>query len=166
MNLAQRIYEGFLKIVFSALSLIWVLATIIITAVLGICLGIIYPFDKRLFIVLVLMSVSTIASLGLYPLGFLFALFRWRGFRSYLLDVAITRDISGNVYCGGLLNATLLKEQKDYARFGNWFETISDNLGENKVINNLSGMGKALDKFLNLLDPNHSIKSIREDIKL
>jgi len=165
MSLAQRIWEGLLKLVFSALALAWFLVTVVLTVVVGLVLSVVYLFDKRLYVMFILMTVSTIASLGLYPIGFLHALLLWRGFRKYLFNVAITRDISGNVYCGPLLNATLIK--KDYSHnFGNWFETISDNLGENKQMGNLSGMGKALDAFLDKLDPNHSIKSIREDIKL
>lgn len=165
MNRIQSFYEDVLKIIFSALSLLWVIVTVLITLVLGIVFGIVYLFDKQLYAVLILMFVSRIASFGLYPIGFAHSLLIWRGFRRYLLNVAVTRDVSGNVYCGSLFNAVLIKGYSKH-KFGNWFETISDNLGENKVEGTLNPLGKGLDYVLNLVDPNHSIKSIREDIKL
>jgi 8-oxo-dGTP diphosphatase len=46
--------------------------------------------------------------------------------------------------------------------FGNPDETISSAIGRAKLSNKLTFVGKALDFFLNLIDKNHSIKSIED----
>ena len=70
----------------------------------------------------------------------------------------ISIDQLGNVVCGKLFDLTLVK--KHY--FGDEDETISSAMGRAKLEGNLTILGKSLDWFLNLLDPNHSIKSIEK----
>lgn len=79
----------------------------------------------------------------------------------YLLEVAQSIDQFGNVVCADLFDVTLIKKISDH-KFGNPDETISSVLGKNKRSKTLSRVGKVLDWILNLIDKNHSIKSIEE----
>ena len=74
---------------------------------------------------------------------------------------AISIDQLGNVVCKELFNDALILHKG--TQFGNPDETISSVLGKNKKAGTLNFLGKALDWVLNILDPNHSIKSIEED---
>ena len=76
---------------------------------------------------------------------------------------AISIDQLGNVICKELFNDALIVHKG--IQFGNPDETISSVLGKNKKTGTLNFLGKALDWVLNILDPNHSIKSIEHDEK-
>ncbi|MGB5555962.1 MAG: NUDIX domain-containing protein, partial [Flavobacteriaceae bacterium] len=82
----------------------------------------------------------------------------FRGLGEYLLKIATSIDQLGNVIMQHLLN--LLWTQKGRYLFGNRDETISSALGRNKQLNLLSGFGKAIDKFLDFIDPDHTLNSI------
>ena len=71
---------------------------------------------------------------------------------------AISIDQLGNVVCKELFNDALILHKG--ISFGNPDETISSVLGKNKKAGTLNILGKTLDWVLNILDPNHSIKSI------
>ncbi len=76
----------------------------------------------------------------------------------YLRTVAVSIDQLGNVVCKDLFDLTLIK--KEGYLFGNPDETISGVLGKNQLKNTLSGVGKILNKILNSIEEDHSIKSI------
>lgn len=80
----------------------------------------------------------------------------------YNRDLALSNDRYGNVLCQYLFNRILITK-KGY-KFGNGKETISSCIGKNKKINTLTFLGKFLDKILDLLDNNHSIESIDNNI--
>lgn len=80
---------------------------------------------------------------------------------SWFYAWAISIDQLGNVVCKELFNDALIVHNG--IPFGNPDETISSVLGKNKVAGSLNLLGKGLDWILNILDPNHSIKSIEED---
>jgi ADP-ribose pyrophosphatase YjhB (NUDIX family) len=111
-----------------------------------------------LFLISVLLLVIT-GPLGLIY-GLLYTLFRRgiTGVGEYLLKIAISVDQLGNVIMQHLLNALWIK--KGGYPFGNRDETISSALGRNKKLGTLTGFGKAIDGFLDLIDPNHSLNSI------
>ena len=76
-----------------------------------------------------------------------------------LFKYAFGVDQMGNSVCYLLFNDLFLVDKSIYP-FGSSDETISSVLGRNKLQNNLSTIGKGLDKLLDTIDKNHSIKSI------
>ena len=105
------------------------------------------------------------------PLGFVYAFFRQLFFSKlkslsiYFVEVAIALDITGNVTMQFLLNDLLLINNKDSYYFGNSKETISSVIGKNSITGTLSFLGRALNRFLNFIDTNHSLNSIIYDVK-
>lgn len=67
------------------------------------------------------------------------------------------------------MNACLLFILNDFMRFpnginyGNIDETISGVTGKNQLSNSLTWFGKLINKFLSLLEKDHSIKAIEKD---
>lgn len=122
--------------------------------------------DKKIHpligVLLFLISLVLLVITG--PLGFLYGLFHnlfkrgLSGVGEYLLKIAISVDQLGNVLMQHLLN--LLWIRKGGYPFGNRDETISSALGRNKKLGMLTGFGKFIDGFLDLIDPNHSLNSI------
>lgn len=80
----------------------------------------------------------------------------------YNEDLAVAIDQYGNGLARYLFNQALVKSVGDVLphKFGNIDETISSCIGKNKVKGTLTLLGKFLDKVLDLLEPEHSIKSI------
>lgn len=122
--------------------------------------------DRRAnpFIGLLLFLVSMVLLLITGPLGFIYGLFYslfkkgFRGAGEYLLKIAVSIDQLGNVLMQHLLNALWIKKQ-GYP-FGNRDETISSALGRNRQLGTLTFFGRAIDGFLDSIDPNHSLNSI------
>lgn len=78
----------------------------------------------------------------------------------YWLYLAVNIDRFGNYQFRSLFNAILIAENG--YRFGDFRETISSVLGKNKQQNTLSKLGRVLDRILDIIDKNHTIKSITE----
>ena len=76
----------------------------------------------------------------------------------YNEDLAIAKDQYGNAIGKYFFNWLLIK--KDGYKFGNVDETISSCVGKNKVKGTLTIFGKGLDFILDMLETDHSIKSI------
>ncbi|GGD55860.1 NUDIX hydrolase [Muriicola marianensis] len=122
--------------------------------------------DKKMhpLIGVLLFLISLILLVITGPLGFLYGLFHslfkrgLTGVGEYLLKIAISVDQLGNVLMQHLLN--LLWIRKGGYPFGNRDETISSALGRNKKLGMLTGFGKFIDGFLDMIDPNHSLNSI------
>lgn len=113
------------------------------------------------FLLYIIASLSTwVLQPFMYLFGVVFSLIN-KEFNSYNMDLAIAKDKYGNVLCQYIFNLLFIK--KEGYKFGNHNETISSALGKNKVKNTLSILGKVLDFLLNLLDNNHSIKSIKNN---
>jgi len=81
--------------------------------------------------------------------------------KSYFFRLAISLDQFGNVVMTGFFNLVMISKESKF-KFGNPDETISSVLGKNKLNNSLIWFGKLLDKILNKLEENHSIKSIEK----
>lgn len=113
-------------------------------------------------LLLLLISIILLCTTGI--LGFVFGLFQQlftkglKGIGEYALKIAISIDQLGNVLMQHLFNLIWIK--KGGYKFGNRDETISSALGKNKQLNMLTGFGKAIDKTLDAIDPNHSLNSI------
>ncbi|WP_282054477.1 hypothetical protein [Maribacter luteus] len=122
--------------------------------------------DKKVspLIGLLLFCISIILMLVTGPLGFIYGIFHslftqgFSGIGEFLLKIAISIDQLGNVMMQHLLNQLWIK--KAGYRFGNRDETISSVLGKNKQSDTLTGFGKAIDKILDIIDPDHSLNSI------
>lgn len=80
--------------------------------------------------------------------------------KGYFRSTAVNLDKFGNREFRTLWNKTLRTEQG--YEFGNINETISSALGKNQRDGTLTKTGKKLVWILNLIDKNHSIKSIVE----
>ena len=108
---------------------------------------------------------------------------------NFLLGLAFTIDILGNVCCGDLFNMIMLRKGQDVYLFGRGGETISSALGKNlkgvyvwryKFINirifsfhrtiqltykyspKLTKAGNRIANILDTIDPNHCINSIQQ----
>jgi 8-oxo-dGTP diphosphatase len=116
---------------------------------------------------LILFLISKALIAALYPIGFAYSLLTtfiksgWNAVDAYLFKCAIASDQHGNVYLAKLFNDTLRK-QGGYA-FGHEDKTISHVLGMNKRMGKLTLLGRVIERILDLIDPNHSEKSIEYD---
>lgn len=105
------------------------------------------------------------------PIGFVYTLIRQLIFDKaktlslYFMELALVLDEAGNVVMQHLLNDTLLLKKRDTYYFGNKKETISSVIGKNELTGTLTGLGKALNTFLNFIDQGHSLNSIIYDVK-
>ncbi|GMN10836.1 hypothetical protein MTsPCn9_30000 [Croceitalea sp. MTPC9] len=113
-------------------------------------------------LLLLLISIVLLFTTGVF--GFVFGLLHQlftkglKGIGEFGLKTAISIDQLGNVIMQHLFNLIWIK--KGGYKFGNRDETISSVLGKNKQLNMLTGFGKAIDKLLDVIDPNHSLNSI------
>ena len=82
----------------------------------------------------------------------------------YFLETAKNIDIFGNKEYRTLFNTILIKKSKSLNHFGG-DETISSVLGKNQLTKTLTITGKILVYILNLIDKNHCIKAIEEEIE-
>lgn len=118
----------------------------------------------RPFLGFLLFLISILLLLITGPIGFIYGIFYslfksgFRGCGAYLLKIAISIDQLGNVLMQHLLNAVWIK--KEGYRFGNRDETISSALGRNKQLGTLTSFGRWIDRFLDSIDPNHTLNSI------
>lgn len=85
----------------------------------------------------------------------------WNRTSTYFRVTAIALDRFGNANFKSLLNLTLIRNNNDGFSFGDYHETISSCLGKNQAYGNLTRFGVMLVWFLDLLDKNHCIRSIR-----
>lgn len=104
--------------------------------------------------------VAILLSIVLFPIGFLFSMFYPKRGR-YMFKIALGIDQLGNVVCARLFNFFLIT-QEGY-QFGNEDETISSVLGKNRKTNTLTLFGMMLDWLLDIIEKDHSIRSIEED---
>ena len=125
---------------------------------------------KNIIISIILFFVAILIFSIVFPIGLIYqiiTLFKKRNLSIYLSDyffkLAQCVDQLGNVAYRGLFNGVLItKESK--AAFGDNQETISSVIGKNLEDNTLSKTGIWLNKILNIIEPNHSIISIEENV--
>jgi len=116
------------------------------------------------FIGMLLFIISVILLVLTGPIGLLYGFLNRllskgiNGLGAYFLELAISIDQLGNVLMQHLFNTLWIT--KDGFAFGNRDETISSALGKNKQLETLTAFGKAIDKILDVIDPNHSLNSI------
>lgn len=120
---------------------------------------------------ILLALVATVLATILIPIGLvsaiIFLIVKQRAnltekyFNRVFLYLAISIDIWGNFVMAPLFNVVLIKKNSSCYRFGKEGETISSSLGKNVVANNLTIIGKGLNKILDIFEKDHSIKSIK-----
>jgi hypothetical protein len=115
---------------------------------------------------LLLVIISFGLAFVLLPFSLIYSIFKTKKDIKTLISDAFFKfalgiDQMGNAVCYLLFNDLFIVD-KTLAPFGNVDETISSVLGKNKLLNNLSVTGKILDGILNLIDYNHTIKSIEK----
>jgi len=115
---------------------------------------------------LILFLTARILTYIIYPFGFtysiLLTLFKsgYKEVDDYLFKCAIAEDQRGNTYLSKLFNDVLIKVGGH--RFGDPDETISSVLGKNQLTKTLSIFGRLLNRVLNKIEDNHSVKSIEK----
>ena len=122
---------------------------------------------NRLLANYILALTSLVLFFILFPISMIYSVYKTiskevnltKGLSKTLFNLALGIDQLGNSYCYLLFNDLFIVDSKLHP-FGNSDETISSVLGKNKLINNLSTIGKLLDKILDIIDSNHTIKSI------
>lgn len=114
---------------------------------------------------LILNIILTVVAILLFtivsPINLLMVIYKdgLKSITGYFLDQAVAIDRFGNYNFRRLLNKVFIT--KDGYKFGDFRETISSALGKNKLKGTLTPAGVILEKILDLLDKDHSIKSIR-----
>ena len=112
----------------------------------------------------VLLVLSVLMSIVLYPLGWLYSIITFRGsfkkLGSYWFVMAISVDQLGNVVMGTLFNDILIRKYGH--KFGDEDQTVSMVLGVNKKMGTLTKLGKLIADILNKIDPNHVEKAIEK----
>lgn len=150
------------KFIFTAIALLWLLFTILTMIPIATLLALTLFISKKHYTEWILFLFASICSLGIYPICFIYAAIKWKGFLSYLRKLSLSIDISGNTVAGALLNDNFIIASSTN-KFGVVQETISDNLGENERDNTLSVFGKRFTNLLGVIDFDHAQKSIVED---
>lgn len=150
------------KFIFTASALLWLLITILTMIPLAALLLPTLLISKKHYTEWILFLFASICSLGIYPICFVYAVIKWKGFLNYLRKLSLSIDITGNTIAGALLNDNFIIASSTN-KFGIVQETVSDNLGENERDNTLSVFGKRFTNLLGVIDFNHAQKSIVED---
>ena len=151
-----------IKSVFTAMALLWLLVTVTCMIPISVLLTPSLCVSKKYYAEWILFFFACISAIGLYPLGFLYRILKWKEFERYLRQVSLSIDIAGNAILGGLLNDNFITKDSVH-KFGVVHETISDNLGENERDQTLTNFGKRIANLLSVFDFNHVKKSIVED---
>jgi hypothetical protein len=111
---------------------------------------------------ILLFLLATIFKSLIAPIGYIYGTISslikrewniWNG------DLAIAKDQYGNGICKYILNDLLIEKDSKY-KFGNIDETVSSVIGKNKIADSLTHLGSFIDKILNKIEKDHSIKSI------
>jgi hypothetical protein len=150
------------KYIFTALALLWLLITTLTIMPIAVLLLPTLFISKKHYSEWTLFLFASICSLGIYPVCFMYAIIKWKGFLGYLRKLSLSIDISGNIVAGALLNDNFIIASSTN-KFGVVQETISDNLGENERDNTLSIFGKRFTNILGVIDFDHAQKSIVQD---
>lgn len=117
---------------------------------------------KDLFVNIVLLILALFLAVVLFPIGWVHGLFTLRlsmaRLSHYLLTISLSIDQMGNVILAPLFNRIMIK--RNGYKFGDEDETISYVLGRNQITETLSKLGNLLANLLDLIDPNHCVKTV------
>jgi len=108
-----------------------------------------------IFLTILALAISAIAA----PIGMLYGLIKnLFGISRKSLNIALLIDIGGNVFCAEFFNDIFIKA--DVHTFGSPYQTISEVLGINNQLLNMTKLGQVLVNLLHYLDPYHVEKAI------
>jgi hypothetical protein len=108
-----------------------------------------------IFLAVIALMISVI----LIPIGVVYGLIKnLLGINNKSLNIAFLLDIGGNVFCAELFNDLLIKTNQNL--FGSPYQTISEVLGINNQLLNMTKTGQRLVNLLHYLDPYHVEKAI------
>ena len=115
----------------------------------------------------ILVILAKVLYLAVEPINFIYVIFvkkkfTWKRLNGYFREEAVAIDRFGNSQYRSLLNALFVTENGYH--HGNINETISSVLGKNQRDETLTKLGKLLVKILDLMDKNHCLESINENV--
>lgn len=157
-NMKKRI----IKTIFTILALLWLLISAVLTIVIALLLLPVILASKSYYLELLLLNIAIVTALGIYPLGFMYQIITQKNNHQYLRKLSLAIDVHGNTIASSLLNDHFITKQSTH-QFGVFYETISDNLGENEKSQTLTPFGQRFANFLSVIDLNHAQKSIVPD---
>lgn len=110
--------------------------------------------------------VAIIISSVVLPIGLIYSLGKrlLESIDAYLYSVAYHINVLSTYVCADLYNDTLLKKGKNKPfLFGIKYVSVSYHVGQNFILNTLSKSGKILNKILNLIEKDHTLKAIQKN---
>lgn len=117
--------------------------------------------------IILLIIVQLVSPLG-NLIGGIWAIYNFRSFKemsAYYKRVAVSKDQYLNVTMRYFFNSTMCKDipgQNKYL-FGNEDETISSAFGKNNRRGTLTNFGYFWDRFLHMIEKDHTLLAIEED---
>ena len=115
----------------------------------------------------ILVILANVLYLAVEPINFIYVIFvkkkfTWKRLNGYFREEAVSIDRFGNSQYRSLFNALFVGENGYH--HGNINETISSVLGKNQRDKTLTRFGRLLAKILDLIDKDHCLKSINENV--
>ena len=104
---------------------------------------------KRLLLNILLLAVSLVLAVVLFPIGFIWTCIKSKRVFIYLYVIAYSIDQMGNVICAYMFNKLIVKDEV----FGNPDETISSVMYQNR--DRLTFAGKCLYWLIEKIDTGH-----------
>jgi 8-oxo-dGTP diphosphatase len=108
---------------------------------------------------------ALILSIILLPIGFIYSVGKklFDSIDVYLYSISFQINRLGNYVCGDLFNDLLIKKKaKGKYSFGNLDKSISYCIGQNLLLGSLSKLGLFINKILNTIEKEHTIKAIHK----
>lgn len=114
-----------------------------------------------------LVILAKLLYLAVEPINFFYVIFvkkkfSWKRLNGYFREEAVAIDRFGNYQYHSLFNTWFVKENG--YKHGNINETISSVLGKNQRDETLTSLGRLLAKILDIIDKDHCLKSINENV--
>ena len=115
----------------------------------------------------ILVILAKVLYLVVEPINFIYVIFvkkkfTWKRLNDYFREEAVSIDRFGNSQYRSLFNAWFVADGG--YQHGNINETISSVLGKNQRDETLTRFGRLLAKILDLIDKDHCLKSINENV--
>ena len=115
----------------------------------------------------ILVILAKVLYLAVEPINFFYVIFikkkfYWKRLNDYFREEAVSIDRFGNSQYRSLFNAWFVADGG--YQHGNINETISSVLGKNQRDKTLTRLGMLLAKILDIIDKDHCLKSINENV--
>ena len=115
----------------------------------------------------ILVILAKVLYLVVEPINFIYVIFvkkkfTWKRLNDYFREEAVSIDRFGNSQYRSLFNAWFVADGG--YQHGNINETISSVLGKNQRDKTLTRLGMLITKILDIIDKDHCLKSINENV--